>query len=305
MKTILNYVGMNQASEWSDLIQMSIRIVMILVIAWLLLVVSHKLIRALRIYLSSHTRDNSSIKRAETLGRVIRHISSVIITLVAGMLILNEVGISIAPILAAASVVGVAVGFGAQNLIKDYLSGFFLLLEDQIRYGEVVEAGGKAGLVEEVTLRHVVLRDYSGNMHFIPNGGITTVTNMSRDYSQAVIDIGIAYREDVDEVYELMRKTGKEMRNDSKLTEKILDNLEIAGVDNWADSAVIIRCRFKVMPLEQWGVRREFLYRLKKAFDQAGIEIPFPHLTIYAGQGKHGEAPSFPLHNLSGPSVTA
>ena len=296
---ILRYMGLDHTSEWFELIQTSIHIILILIMAWLVVVVSHKLIRTLRTYLSSHAKDSGSIKRAETLGRVIRNITSVIVTLVAGMLILDEVGISIAPILAAAGVAGVAIGFGAQNLIKDYLSGFFLLLEDQIRNGEVVEAGGKSGLVEDVTLRHVVLRDYEGNVHFIPNGNISTVTNMSRNFSYAVIDIGVAYREDVDEVYVVMRKVGAEMRNAPALKEKILDDLEIAGVDNWADSAVIIRCRFKVIPLEQWGVRREFLYRLKKAFDVAGIEIPFPHLTVYAGQGKKGEAPPFPIRDAA------
>jgi small-conductance mechanosensitive channel len=299
MKNLMQLIGVNPNSEWFEFTMTSVRIALIMIAAWLLTLVTHKLIKTLRIYLTSHSTDNNSIKRAQTLGRATRHISSVIITIIAGMLILNELGISIAPILAAAGVVGVAVGFGAQSVIKDYISGFFILLEDQIRHGEVVEAGGKSGLVEDVTLRHVVLRDYSGNMHFIPNGDITTVTNMSRDFSHAVIDVGVAYREDVDQVYDLMKKLGEEMRNDPNMKDKILEDLEIAGIDNWADSAVIIRSRFKVIPLEQWGVRREFLYRLKKIFDREGIEIPFPHLTVYAGQGKHGEAPPFILSDQS------
>jgi len=202
------------------------------------------------------------------------------------MLILGEVGISIAPILAAAGVVGVAVGFGAQSLIKDYFTGFFLLIEDQIRHGEVIEVCGKKGKVEEVTLRHVRLRDFEGSVHFIPNSTITTVTNKSRDFSYAVIDLSVAYRENVDEVYEVMRKVGAEMRNAAEFKDLIVEDLEIAGIDDLSDSAVIIRCRFKVLPLEQWDVKREFLYRIKKAFDAAGIEIPYPHLTLYAGEAK-------------------
>jgi small-conductance mechanosensitive channel len=185
--------------------------------------------------------------------------------------------------------------------VKDYFTGFFILLENQLTSGDVVEIAGKAGLVEDVTLRFVRLRDYGGNVHFIPNNLITTVTNMSRGFAQAVIDVGIAYREDTDQAFEAMRAVGREMRADAVLAPKILDDLEIAGVDQLADSAVVLRCRFKVAPLEQWGVRREFLRRVKKAFDARGIEIPFPHLTVYAGAGKDGNAA--PFHMLQGPQA--
>lgn len=129
-------------------------------------------------------------------------------------------------------------------------------------------------------------------MHYIPNGNITTITNMSREYSYAVIDVGVAYREDIDQVMALMEKVGAEMRTDPNCADEILEDMEMAGVDQWADSAVVIRCRFKVKPLEQWGVRREFLRRLKHAFDTHGVEIPYPHLTIYPGQAKDGTAPA-------------
>src|SRR3569833_1549682 len=218
-----------------------------------------------------------------------------VVTLVTAMLVLSEVGISSAPILAAAGVLGIAIGFGAQSLVKDYFTGLFLLLENQIRQGDVVEVAGKGGLVEEMTLRYIRLRDYEGSVHYIPNGHVDTVTNRSRGFAYAVIDVGVAYREDVDEIYGLMREVATGLRADPELGGKIVDDLEIAGVDQWGDSAVVIRCRFKVMPLEQWGVRREFLYRLKKAFDAAGVEIPFPHLTVYAGQNKDGSAPPLRL----------
>ena len=153
-----------------------------------------------------------------------------------------------------------------------------------------------AGLVEDITLRHVRLRDYDGNVHFVPNGLITTVTNMSRGFAQAVVDIGVAYRENVDEVLAVMHEVGAELRADAAFSAKILDDLDIAGVERWDDSAVVLRCRFKVAPLEQWTIKREYLRRLKAAFDAHGIEIPFPHLTVYAGVGKDGEAPALPLN---------
>lgn len=293
MKAILHSLGIDVSEKWLELIQPSSHILIILILSWLLMWMSRKLINAFKYYVTQRTLDAGSIKRAETLGQVFSNTAIVIIILITGMLILGEVGISIAPILAAAGVVGLAVGFGAQSLIKDYFTGFFLLIEDQIRHGEVVEVGGKKGLVEEVTLRHVRLRDFEGSVHFIPNSSITTVTNKSRDFSYAVIDLSVAYGENVDEVYEVMRRVGAELSRAPGFKEHIIEDLEIAGIDNLADSAVIIRCRFKVYPLEQWGVRREFLYRIKKAFDAAGIEIPFPHLTLYAGQAKQGETPYF------------
>src|SRR5574340_1536677 len=160
-----------------------LRVIVILVLAWILMSLSRRLIRVLRNYMNAHAGSAEEIRRIETLARVFRHASTAVISLVAGMLALSEMGISIAPILGAAGVVGLAVGFGAQSLIKDYFNGFFMLLENQIRQGDVVEAGGKGGLVEEVTLRYIKMRDYDGHVHFIPNGIITTVTNMSRGFA--------------------------------------------------------------------------------------------------------------------------
>lgn len=272
-----------------------LHVTVILVLAWLLMRLSRKLLRLFRDYMNARAASAEETRRIETLARVFRYTSGVIISLVAGMLVLSELGISIAPILGAAGVVGLAVGFGAQSLIKDYFNGFFLLLENQLRQGDVVEVGDKSGMVEDVTLRYVCLRDYEGNVHYIPNGMITTVTNKSRDYAYAVIDVSVAYRENVDEVCEVMRAVGAELRASEAFAAKILDAIEIAGVQDWGDSAVILRCRFKTATLEQWGVRREFLRRLKDAFDARGIEIPYPHLTLYAGQDKQGNAPEFKL----------
>ena len=272
-----------------------LHIIVILLLAWVLLLVSRKLIGLFRNFLKKSAGSAEDERRIETLARIFRYVATVLITLVAGMLVLSELGISIAPFLGAAGVVGIAVGFGAQSLVKDFFSGFFMLLENQVRVGDAVELAGKLGVVEEVTLRNTVLRDNEGNVHYIPNGEITVVTNKSRGYAFALIDVGVAYREDLDEVYAVIRATGAELRADPETGPKILEDIEIQGVQDWADSAVIIRCRIKTVALEQWAVRRVFLERLKKAFDQHGIEIPYPHLTVYAGQDKQGKAPPFPV----------
>jgi small conductance mechanosensitive channel len=269
-----------------------LRVLLIMVIAWLLLVLSRKLTRLFRDYMHARIVSAEDGRRVETLARVFRYGSTTLIWLVAGMLALSELGVSIAPILGAAGVVGIALGFGAQSLIKDYFNGFFMLLENQIRQGDAVEISGKAGIVEDITLRHVALRDIEGNVHYIPNGQITVLTNKSRGYAYALIEFGVAYREDLDEVYRVTRETAAAFRQDPEFGPKIMEDIEIQGVQNWADSAVVVRCRFKTEALEQWAVRRNFLVWLKKAFDGHGIEIPYPHLTLYAGQDKQGKAPA-------------
>jgi small conductance mechanosensitive channel len=299
MENIIAIFGLSDPSALWALIKTMLRILLILLVAGVLIKLSAKLIITLKLHLRDRAADDAEeLKRIDTVGRVFRYIATIVIAIIAIVEVLHELGISIAPILAAAGVVGLAVGFGAQSLIKDYFNGFFLLLENQIRQGDVVDAGGKAGLVEEVTLRYIKMRDYSGNVHFVPNGTITTVTNMSRGFAQAVIDVGVAYRENVDEVMQVMITVGDDLRTDEKFQFKILENIEMAGIEQLDNSAVVIRCRFKVMPLEQWGVRREFLKRIKAAFDERGIDIPYPHLTIYPGQYKDGSSPAFNVQSL-------
>jgi small conductance mechanosensitive channel len=199
------------------------------------------------------------------------------------MLILGELGISVAPILATAGVAGIAVGFGAQSLVKNYFSGFFLLLDDQIRQGDVVEIAGKGGLVEEVTLRYVRLRDFEGHVHFVPNGDIAVVTNRTREFATALIAARVAYREDPDKCFGVMRAVANGMRAEEEWRDRMVADIEIIGVNEWKDSAVILFARLKVVPpIQQWNVKREFLKRLKKAFEEAGIEIPFPQLAVHA-----------------------
>ena len=286
--------------EWREFVHVLMRIGVILVIAWIMLTLSRKIIPMLRKQLQRHTDDPEQQKRLETLGRVLRYTAAVVITLITGMLVLSELGISIAPILASAGVVGLAIGFGAQSLVKDYFTGLFLLLENQVHQGDVVEVAGLGGLVEEITLRYIRLRDYEGTVHFVPNSTVTTVSNRSRGFAYAVVDVGVAYREDVGEVFQAIREVAAAMRADAAIGPLILEDLDLAGVDAWADSAVVIRFRIKVLPLQQWTVKREFLLRLKQEFDRRGIEIPFPHLTLYPGQAKDGSAPPLRLARENG-----
>lgn len=268
-------------------LEILLRLALILALWGIALHLIQRVIPHLRETLASRHDDAEDARRIRTLSRVVRYSLNVLVTVMAVLLLLGEFGISVAPLLGAAGVAGIAIGFGAQNLVKDYFTGFFLLLEGQIRIGDVVNAGDKGGLVEELTLRYLKLRDYSGNVHFVPNGNITTVTNMSMGFAYAVIDAGIAYGEDIDQAIIVMRQVGDDMRSSPAFAERIIEPLEIAGVENWADSAIVIRCRFKVAPLAQWDVRREYLRRLKIAFDQADIEIPYPHMKVFMQQQAH------------------
>lgn len=290
-------------AEWAEFIRASLsdagswavtalRIVAIVTVAWIATAILQGLIRRFRVRIAQRLEDAEAVKRAETLGRVSRYLVAVVMSLLAGVLVLSEIGISVAPILGAAGVVGLAVGFGAQSLVKDYFTGFFLLLENQIRQGDVVKLGEHSGLVEEVTLRYVRLRDYDGHVHFVPNGQIGTVVNLSRGFAQAVVDVGVAYREDLDRVMAVMARVAQNLREDAAYRERILDQFELAGVERWDESAVVLRGRFRVAPLAQWDVRREYLRRLKAAFDQQGIEIPFPQLALHAPAGLWRPAPA-------------
>jgi len=225
-----------------------------------------------------------SEKRVETLLNIVHSTGKIIIWIVAVMIILEKFGVNIGPILAGAGIVGLAVGFGSQELVRDYISGFFILLENQIRVGDVAIINGTGGLVENIELRTTSLRDFSGVVHIFQNGKVNTISNMTKDWSAMVFDIGVAYKEDVEQVMEIMRNVGDELNADEEYKEKILEPLEIFGVDTFADSAVVIKARIKTEPIQQWTVGREFRKRLKKAFDIRGIEIPFPHTTVYWGE---------------------
>jgi moderate conductance mechanosensitive channel len=269
---------------WAKALVALTNVFLILAIAWVLLGATSRVLRMLNHRMQARSDTVEDRKRVETLVRVFRYIASVVIGAITIMLILAEIGISIAPILATAGVAGLAVGFGAQSLVKDYFTGFVMLLENQIRVGDMVAVADKTGTVEEVTLRYVRLRDIEGAVHFIPNGVIATVTNRSREFAYALIDIGIAYHQNIDHTYQVMHDVGNLLRQDPEYGPKILEPLEILGVNDWADSSVMLRSRFKVVAMEQGPVRREYLRRLKNAFDAKGIEIPFPCRTVYLRQ---------------------
>jgi len=237
-----------------------------------------------RIAKEAETGSMERAKRARTLGRLIRNLVNTIIGAIAALMILQEIGINIMPVLTGAGIAGLAVGFGAQTLVRDVISGFFIILEDQVRVGDVANIDGTGGAVEAIRMRTIVLRDLSGTVHVIPNGGIGKISNLTKDFSYHVLDMGVAYKEDTDHVVEVMRKVAEEMRLDPAYASNMLDPLEVLGVNDFADSAVVIKVRLRTVPSAQWSVGREFRRRLKKAFDAAGIEIPFPHLSVYFGE---------------------
>ncbi|HEX6636869.1 MAG TPA: mechanosensitive ion channel domain-containing protein [Steroidobacteraceae bacterium] len=257
-----------------DWIQAGSRIAAILVVTVLLVYVARRLIGALEAFTARHALDVEAQRRAATLSNVLRKLATALISAIALLAIFNTLGISILPFLATAGVAGIAIAFGAQSLVKDFFRGFFLLAENQIRQGDVVEIAGKSGLVEDLTLRYVQLRDYEGNVHYVPNGEIGVVTSSSRSFAYAVVDVIIALQQDIAPVIDVMRATGAQLRASAPFKDKILDDLDIAGIESWNDRGITLRARFKVRALEQSGVRREYLMRLKYAFDQAGIEQP-------------------------------
>jgi len=219
--------------------------------------------------------------RAKTLADVFQNTASIFIVVGGALMCLEVLGVPVAPLLGGAAVVGLAIAFGAQNLIRDYFTGFMILLENQYGINDVVKICGIAGLVERVTLRITVLRDLEGVAHFIPNGQITTVSNMTHVWSRALFDIGVAYKEDVDQVMEVLMDLGRQMRQDPNYSWLILDDPQMLGVDAFGDSAVVIKFFIKTRPLQQWTVKRELNRRIKNRFDELGIEIPFPHRTVF------------------------
>jgi len=230
----------------------------------------------------------AQIKRVDTLTHIVRDVARFVILFVGMTMILSEGGVDLKPLLAAAGLGGLAVGFGAQSLVKDLIAGFFILWEDSVRIGDVVEVAGVAGLVEEVELRTIKLRDVSGNLHVVPNGVIDKVKNLTKDYSYSVFDIGVAYRENPDDVMEVLQEIAGDVQRDSRFAHDILEPLEMLGVDQFKDSAVMIKCRIKTEPHKQWRVGREMNRRIRNTFKAKGIEIPFPYQPSYWDEPKKG-----------------
>ncbi|MFA6636412.1 MAG: mechanosensitive ion channel domain-containing protein [Candidatus Omnitrophota bacterium] len=234
-------------------------------------------------------RESEATLQIKTVAKLLNWLGTIAIMVIILYIVLEKHGLDMAPLLAGAGIMGLAFGFGGQYLIRDLINGLFILIEGQYRVNDVVKIGEYGGLVEDINLRITTLRDLEGRVIIVPNGEIKTVVNFTREYSQALLDVGVAYKEDVDKVMEVIKDMGKEMRQDAYFKRLILGDLEMLGVDDFSSSAVMIKFRIKTLPIKQWEVMREFRRRLKNKFDELGIEIPFPHTTVYWGTGKDND----------------
>ncbi len=236
--------------------------------------------------------------RMNTLAPIIRNIALVVFLVIFTMILLSELGINVVPLLAGAGILGIAVGFGAQTMVKDYISGFFIIFEDLIQVGDVVTVAGNTGSVERLTIRKIQLRDFEGSVYTIPYSEVTQVKNLTKDFSYYVLNVGVAYREDIDQVIEAMKQVDEDLRAIEEYNQEILEPIEIVGLDQFADSAIVIKARIKTKPVKQWFVGRGYNRLLKYKFDEMNIEIPFPHQTIYFGENKDGSAPPMPIKKI-------
>jgi small conductance mechanosensitive channel len=200
-------------------------------------------------------------------------------------MVLDTLNIDTKPLLASAGIVGLGLGFGAQTLVKDVISGFFLIVDNYVRVGDTAEINGISGLVEAINLRTIVLRDYRGAVHVVPSGSVTTLTNLTKDYSYAVLDVTVVYAMNTDEVADVLRKVGDAIREDSTFAPVILEPIEILGIERLGDLGVTLRSRMKTLPAQQWNVTREMRRRVKQAFDAKGIQIPVTNAPPAAAPG--------------------
>jgi len=280
------------ATQWGNishwLLTSGIRITAIVIGSFIVIRIFRVLVQKSKDRLSPPEKVSlERMKRTETLARIVETTARVLVLIAAFLMVMKEVGIEIGPLLAGAGILGLAVSFGAQNLVRDVIAGFFILLENHMNVGDVVQVAGVAGLVESMGLRVTVLRDLEGKVHIIPNGEIKVVTNMTKEWSRAVIEIGVAYKEDVDRVIDVLKRIGEELREDPEFSSMILEPMEVLGLDSFGESSVNIKVLFKTLPIKQWTVAREFRRRVKKVFDAEGIEIPFPHITLYMGEAEN------------------
>ena len=280
----------SKAFNWKSIIEMPwvgsmAKTLLILGFSWLLFRSLKYGLKKFEDHLSQKAaiREDEITLRLKTFSHLIKWLGTVAIAVFGLYMLLENFGINVAPLLAGAGIVGLAFGFGGQYLIRDVINGVFILLEGQYRINDVVKIGEFGGLVEGLNLRHTKLRDLEGRVIYIPNGEIKTVVNCTQDYANAVLEIGVAYKEKVDQVMTVIKELGAEMRNDDYFKKLILEDLEMLGVDSFGESQVTIKFRIKTLPIKQWEVAREFRRRLKNRFDELGIEIRFPHRTLYWG----------------------
>ena len=289
---ILNLMGWEQLPGWLSALVAGINVILVLIIAFITRQLVRRFLTSVHNRLERRAIDLEDRKRLETINRIIGYVASVVIGVITFLLVLGELGISIAPLLATAGVAGIAISFGAQSLVKDYFVGFVMLLENQIRQGDFIEVAGKSGTVEEVTLRYVRLRDGEGAVHYVPNGTITTVSNHSRQFAYALVDVGVAYDTDLDKAFEVLREIGQQMRENAQFQDKIIGEPEVMGVNGLGDSAIMIRVRLRTIAAAKWPVKRKLMEMITQEFPENGIEIPFSQQVVHL-QGVEFEKNNF------------
>jgi small conductance mechanosensitive channel len=270
--------------NWPDLTVTGLRILAALAVGWLAFWVLKLLLRRIERSIEPAEGGLLSVQeqRAKTLLSLVRSIGIVVIVVLVFFMVLGALGINLGPLLAGAGVIGLAVSFGAQSLVKDVISGLFILFENQYGVGDVIRLDTSvSGAVERMTLRVVVLRDVHGVVHIVPNGEIKRVSNLTRTWARAVLDVGVAYREDADRVMEVLRELGRELQEDPEWKHFLVDEVTVPGIESFGESSVNIRVMAKTVPLKQWDVARELRRRIKRRFDEEGIEIPYPQRTIH------------------------
>jgi len=269
--------------DWNDIVGRAIRVAVILAVG----AIAYLLLRVLRGRVSRMGEKpgglvaDENLQRRKTLASVITTGGIAVIVAVTFMMVIEEIGIPLGPLLATAGIAGLAIGFGAQTLVQDVISGFFILLEDQYAIGDVIAAGGVDGVVEKVNLRTTILRDLHGVVHVVPNGEIRVLSNKTKGWSRAVLEIGVGYREDPDRVIAILEELAEEIYADPLFGALLLESPTVPGVEAFGDSSITIRMLAKTLPLKQWDVARELRRRIKHRFDAEKIEIPFPQRTIW------------------------
>ena len=278
-----------QFMEWKEsiipwLLDHGVKIVLILIGALILNKVLHRLIdKAVRIAVvpDKNSSEDSELKREETLIQIFNTTITIALFSMASLMMLHELGVMIGPILAGAGIIGLAFGFGGQYLIRDIISGLFIIIENQYRIGDVVRFDTVSGKVEGITLRMTTLRDLDGVVHHVPHGEIKTVSNLSKEFSRVNMNIGVGYGSDLDKVIEVVNKVGNELAEDEKWKDAIITPPQFLRVDEFGDSSINIKITGDTKPHRQWEVSGEFRKRIKPAFDKAGIEIPFPQRVLH------------------------
>ncbi|PZO52659.1 MAG: hypothetical protein DCF16_09115 [Alphaproteobacteria bacterium] len=258
------------------------RIALIIVLSLAAIEISQLAIRQVFSRVANRARNARRASQLRTLAPVLTGVSTTALVIAATMMSLSEVGVEIGPLLAGAGIVGLAIGFGAQTIVKDFLTGVFLIIEDAVSVGDVVMIQDFGGVVEEMSIRTIKLRDFDGTLHIFPYSEAQVIHNRTKGFAFAVFDLSIDYRSDISAAMRVMKAVGDELRQDEAFRGLILDEIEVVGVDQLADSAVMLKARLKTLPGKQWSVKREYLQRVKLGFEQAGVEIPYPHLKLVA-----------------------